>query len=428
MIDRLRKTLRFLGSLGWSVAPPNATRTQRHNFLNAQLEGLGVGLAMSAGPFISVLLTRLGATSTQVGLLSSLPGVAGIGLAIVAGRFLQARRNIVPWFSRLRLIALSAYTFTGLAPFFVPERYLVTSILVIWALAAIPQTFMSVAFSLVMNGIAGPKGRYDLMSRRWSILGVTQAVMIALAGWVLDQISFPLNYQLVFLVLSLGGVISFSFSRRIELPDQDPPRHTHGAGIRHAFTSTLGLVRAHPEFISFVSRRLVYLAGGLLGTPLFTLYFVRVLGASDSWIGAINTANTAVLLIGYSIWARQARTRGSRFVLFWTTLGLALYPVAVAVTRWTPAIVLYAALAGVFSAGINLVFFDLLMRTVPEDQNATFVAIDQSLQYIITVLMPIIGTILADQIGIAGALLVSGGLRLIGWALMVRYDPGPSKP
>jgi predicted MFS family arabinose efflux permease len=103
--------------------------------------------------------------------------------------------------------------------------------------------------------------------------------------------------------------------------------------------------------------------------------------------------------------------------LLWTTLGLAFYPALTAFTYRVELIVVYAGLAGIFQAGLDLVFFDELMKTVPPEYGATFVSLAQSLQYLSTVASPLIGTVLADQIGLGGALLVSAALRLMGFGL-----------
>ncbi len=63
-----------------------------------------------------------------------------------------------------------------------------------------------------------------------------------------------------------------------------------------------GLVRAHPDFVSFSIKRFVYLTGSTLAMPLFPLYYVREVNASDAAIGLINTAQTIVLLFGYYFW------------------------------------------------------------------------------------------------------------------------------
>jgi len=401
----------------WSIAPENVTPVQKQNFLKVQIDGIGIGLATAAAPFLPVFLTRLGATNFEVGLLTAMPAATGLFFAILVGRFLQSRRQVVPWYSGVRFLVVLCYALTGLAPFIVPKEYLVQAVLLIWAAATLPQTVVSVAFSVVMNAVAGPQHRYDLMSRRWTILGLATAITVAIAGQVLDRLSFPINYQLVFMGLSVGGLLSYAYSSRIELPDVAPPPRRPGQSLSQRFKGYVSLIRSQPAFVSFTAKRFVYLSGAALAAPLFPLYFVREVHASDAWIGIINTAQTAILLVGYPLWSRQWRVRGARFVLLWTTLGLTLYPALIAFTHRVEWIVLYAGLAGIFQAGLDLVFFDELMKTVPPEYSATFVSLAQSLQYLSTVASPLVGAFLADHIGLGGGLLVSAALRLIGFGL-----------
>lgn len=401
----------------WSAAPLGVTGVQRRNFIHVQADAIGVGLASAAAPFLAVLLTRLGATNFQVGLLTSMPAMTGLFLSIWVGRFLQSRRQIVPWFSIARFLAISAYGLTGLAAFIVPRDYLVQVVLIIWAAATLPQTIVSVAFTVVMNAVSGPTHRYELMSRRWSILGLVTSIAVAGAGQVLDQIGFPLNYQVVFIALSTGGIISLYFSSRIQLPDADPLPSQAGKPLGQRYREFIQLTLGERDFVRFTLKQLVYLSGTMLSIPIFPLYYVRVINASDAWIGIINTAQTAVTLIGYFLWTRSSRLRGTRFVLVWTTLGLTFYPALVALTHRVELIAFYAGLAGIFQAGLNLVFFDELMKTVPPKYSATFVSVAQGVQYFPAIIAPMLGSLFASHIGLGGALLVSALLRLLGFTL-----------
>jgi MFS family permease len=391
---------------------------QQRNRRYVQIDAIGVGLANAASPFLPVFLTRLDATSTQVGLLSSMPGVTGLLLAIPIGRFLQTRTFIVPWYSLARLLVISCYALTGLIPFFVPEELIVPAILMVWALATIPQTMVNVCFSVVMNAVAGPEGRFDLMSRRWSILGMTTAITVAIVGWFLDQVNFPINYQLVFLALSLGGLISYFFSSRITLPPaQAIPPNSQSHSIAGNIRDYLALIRSQPAFVSFTFKRFVYLTGIAFALPLFPLYYVREVQVSDTWIGLISTTQTAVLVIGYVLWVRQSHRRGSRFVLLICTFAVALYPALVALTTNNIVLVVLAGLAGIFQAGLDLVFFDELMKTVPPQFSPTFVSLAQSVQYLSAIFAPLIGTYIAEQFGISEALMVSSAIRMLGFVL-----------
>lgn len=395
---------------------------QKRNFRYVQIDAIGVSISNVAAPFLPVFLTRLGASNFQVGLLSSMPGVTGLILAILVGRFLQTRTNIVPWYSLSRLLVILCYALTGILTLTVSEQFVIIATLAIWAFATIPQTALAVAFSVVMNAVAGPEGRYALLSRRWAIFGLTGVIGTFIVTRLIDLVAFPLNYAMMFIVLSLGGFFSFYFSRKISLPDQvSPPLPDIRSPIQNA-KNYITLLRENPVFLSFASKRFVYFSAVVLSQPIMPLFLVRDVQATDAQIGTINMTFTLVMLVGYFLWPRVSRRRGGRFVLLATTIGMAFYPALSAATPQVSFIILYAGIAGFFQAGLDLVFFDELMKTVPAEYSATFVALAQSMQYLSMIMAPLLGTWLAEYIGLGGALWLSAGLRLIGFLLFLRPD------
>ena len=401
----------------WYTSPDVPPTVNKKNFINVEIDAVGIGLASAAAPFLPVFLTQLGATTFHVSLLTAMPAVTGFLLAIPVGRFLQGRRKIVPWFSAARLLVVLSYALTGLITFLLPRDMAVFGILGIWALATLPQTMVAIGFSVVMNAVAGPNSRYELMTRRWSILGFTTSVMVVLAGEILDRIGFPMNYQTVFMALSLGGLISYYFSSHIDLPDSEPPPAGDDLTLKQRIKEIANLIWSEKPFITFNYKRLIFLAGTAMAAPIFPIYFVKEVHASNAWIGIISTAQSAILIIGYFFWSRQSRQRGSRPVLAWTTLGLSLYPALVSQTHEVWLIAIFAGMAGIFQAGLDLVFFDELMKTVPVEYSATFVSVSQSIQYLSAIAAPIIGSFLAGTLGLGGALLVSASIRLLGFVL-----------
>ena len=398
------------------------TQIQKRNFRNVQVDGVGVSISNVASPFLPVFLTRLGASNFQVGLLSSMPGVTGLLLAIVVGRFLQTRKNIVPWYSLSRLMVILCFALTGALTLLIPKEYVIISTLVIWAFATLPQTALAVAFSVVMNAVAGPEGRYALLSRRWAIFGLTGVIGTFIVTRLIDLISFPLNYAIMFLVLSLGGFVSFYFSNQIRLPDQIPPPLSQSKSPRENIINYASLLRKNPAFVSFASKRFVYFSALVLSLPIMPLYLVREVQATDSQIGTVNMTMTLIMLVGYFLWPRVSKRRGGRFVLLATTFGMIFYPALSAATTRVDLIILFAGIAGLFQGGLDLVFFDELMKTVPAEYSATFVSLAQSMQYLSMIFAPLFGTWLAGFIGLGGALWLSAGLRLIGFLLFLKKE------
>ncbi len=314
------------------------------------------------------------------------------------------------------------FALTGILTLMISQKYVIIATLVIWALATIPQTAVAVAFSVVMNAVAGPEGRYDLLSRRWAIFGLTGVIGTFIVTRLIDLIAFPLNYAIMFLVLSVGGFVSFYFSNQIHVADQTPPSVFIGSsadGLRNYVT----LLRANPAFVSFISKRFIYFSALVLVQPIMPLYLVRAVHATDGQIGTVTMMTTLIMLVGYFLWPWLTRRRGSRLVLLATTFGMIFYPALSAATTNINMIILYAGVAGLFQAGIDLVFFDELMRTFPVEYSAMFVSLAQSTQYISMILAPLLGTWLANYIGLGGALRLSAGLSFVGFLLFLKRGP-----
>jgi hypothetical protein len=399
-----------------TATPPRLVINQdKQNFRNVQIDAIGVGLANAASPFLPIFLTYLEASTFQVGLLSSMPAFTGLLLAIPLGRFLQRQSNVVKWFSIARLIVVASYALTGLVSFFIPREILVNSILLIWALATIPQTLVAITFSVVMNAVAGPDRRFELMSKRWSTMGLTTTLAVLAFGQMLDRVIFPLNYQLMFIGLSLGGLISYYYSSHIVLPPSTPPPLQYSRDIRKQITEIKALVGNEKPFLSFMVKRLLVMSGIQLSAPLIPIYLVRVVKASDSWISIITMSQTAILIVGYFLWTRISRKNGSRTVLLWTTLGISLYPLLITFTVVPWQIALFAGIAGIFQAGLDLVFFDELMKTVPIEYSAVFVSVAQMMQFLAAIFAPMLGTLLADTISLQAGLIGAAILRFAGF-------------
>lgn len=382
-----------------------------------------MGIVNAAGIFFPVFLVRIGGTNLEIGLLTAIPALTGFLLAIPIGSFLQSRRNIVPWYSASRGLGQLVYAATAVAVAVLPANALVPVVLLIWALVTIPSTIGSVAFNVVMDGVAGPRGRYDLLSRRWSIMGLTTAITVAVTGQLLDLIGFSLNYQLVFFAFSASGLLAAWYSSRIRIPDHPPAEHIAGASRRDRVRHYVATIRAERPFLWFVARLWVITFGLRLAAPLIPLWYIREAHAPDAWIGLIGTAQSLALLVGYYAWRRLARRYATRRMLVVVTLGMALYPALLVLSRDLVSITVVTTYSSLIGAGFDLVLFDELMKTIPPKHGVKFSAFQTSLSNLAAIVAPLAGAVLADQIGIAPGLLVAAAITLAGALLFVTARP-----
>lgn len=398
------------------LSPGNAPADTRRNWVATQKEALAFGPTDAAGSFLPVLLARLGATNVQVGLLTAIPALAGFLLAVPVGHYLQGRRNAVPWYSRGRFINQLALAAIGFALVVVPLDRVVPVILVIIGISAVIGSFANFSFYAVMDGLSGPNGRYELMSRRWGMKGAATAVSLAVIGWVLAEVPFPHSYELVFIATAVAAAVGFRYARTFRIRDQ----------VRRPATALPVLARVglfgreilgERRFLGFLARHAVFTFGLSMAVPLIPLYYVRVLGVSDAWIGLIGTTQALLTMAGYFLWRRPARGRGGAWVLVPSTLGVAAFPAVLALAHLELAVAVLVGVYGVCLAGIELALFDELMKSIPSDQAVRFAALDQGASNFAGMTGPITGALLAAAVGIPAALMAAGGVGLIGAGL-----------
>ena len=392
---------------------------QRDNFKNVLRDGLAVGYATAGMPFLAVFLTRLGASNFEVGLLTSMPAFTGLLFAIPLGVWLQQKRNIIPWYSWTRFLQLSGFALTGVIPFLFPQEVWVSAIILVWGLITFPQAILTILFTVVMSSVAGNVSRFELLSRRWALVGMMTTVATLGIGEVLSRRNFPFNFQMVFLLVSIGAIFSLIFTSRLIIPENKPIL-TQGIKYLDRFRQIFASVRQYPAFLSFTFKRFIFLTGVAFAAPLFPLYYVRQANLPDISIAYITMANTVAMVVGYFFWLRFSRIRGSRPILLWTTLGISLFPIFIAFTTNSAVMILLAAVAGLFNAGLNLVFFDELMRNIPVDQSPSFVAFAQTTQYLTTMISPLVSAWLAQMFGLNTALIIAGMIQLLGFFLFTR--------
>jgi hypothetical protein len=400
--------------------PATPPSIKQLNYAAIQADSVFLGIVSASGTFLPVFLLRLGANGTAIGLLTAIPALTALVVAIPFGRWLQRRRNIVPWYSRLRLAGWCAFAAMAVAAAVLPPASAVPAMLAIWAVGSLPSAAGLVAFPIVMAGAAGPSGRFDLLGRRWAIAGAATAISVALGGQLLDLLPFPMNFELFFVGVTVAGVGSFLQSRRIVIADQPRPEAQSDEAMTQRLGGMARLVTARRPFVRYELQALVYTLGVGIAAPLLPLFYVHEVGAPDAWIGIIGAATSAGGVLGYLAARRLSIRRSGVNVLLPSLLVVAIVPAMQAALGWLPAVAAVAFVYGVGSAGAQLAMFDQLMRRIPLEHGVTFSSVDQSVQNLGFIVAPNLGGLLAVTIGVRFGLVVSAvvlGLAFLWFAI-----------
>ncbi len=382
-----------------------------------EIEVFWASLLSAAAAFNAAYALRLGASNAEIGLLSSIPALLALLITIPAGQFLNRRGRRMPWVIASLALARLGYLLVALIPFLPVSR---PGALVIWTLIALaaPTSFFGVGWNSMLADVVPERARARLFAIR-NILAaavVTAGTFVA-ARWLAVS-RFPINYQVVYLVGFVGSVLSTIYIMQMRVPDsvvapvpaQPITPRALLSGMRDAFGR-------HPDFTRIVVSTLAHGVGLWMIGPIYVLYYVRQLGASDAWIGTNAMIANLTPAIGYYIWQRIIARRGEKWALRLTISLIGFYPVLVGLTPNLTVILLWTALQGPIAAGINLGHFPLLLKVCPAEARPLYLGIYTTIMNIGAFIMPLVGVALADRIGFASVLIAGGVMCLLGSSL-----------
>lgn len=397
-------------AVAWQqIRSPLATREDR-NIRRLMVQTALVGIVQGGiVTFLPVFLVRLGASAVTVSLLTSLPALVTIVLALPAGALASRWRNMVRMSAAFFWALRFCYLLVGAAALLDPGNAPLL-IVAIWGLSAVPSTLGNAVFYDILADAVPPRRRPMVNGVRWALLGLVLAVSVALFGQILELLPFPGNYLLVFAASFVAGMLSTWFYSLIDIPLRQPPPRPGSLPWRARAAEFLQPLTEGGEFITFSAVTFVLRVGLFLPAGLYSVFWVRNLQASDAWIGLRATVESVALTAGYYFWGRLASRRGWPPVLVAAGVGVGICPVLTGLaTRERLSMLLgVALLGGFFASGFDVSLFEWLLKTMPADRRPRFVAMNTALANLVAFVGPIVGAAVAERIGIPPVLFASG--------------------
>lgn len=409
---RIANTLtRYLSPRLGNPLVPAAYRT---NFLHLYLDIAWFAMtAATVMSFVGVFITRQGALSWQLGLLSAGPGVMNLLFSMPAGRWLERRpvEKAVLWTA---ILARSAYVPWVVLPFFLPPMGQVWAVLVLTVLASIPSTALNIGFNTLFAEAVPPEWRGHVAGRRNALYAVIFIVVTLLAGWILNTLPFPLGYQAIFALGVVGAAMStvhLGFIRLQQLevsaldPQLPPVAHSPRPGLRlEVLRGAFGKV--------LLALALFHLTLFLPG-PLFPLYMVKGLQLTDTQISLGTALFYVAMLLGSVGLGRIVQRWGNQRVTGMGALLIACYPLVMALGRDVWAFIAASPFGGFgwALAGGAMVNW-LLERVSPTERAASLVWYNLAINAAM-LLGSLLGSAGGDWLGLRMALLVFASLRML---------------
>lgn len=404
----------------WHFFKINPSRTGDRNAWYLVLEMFWASILGSVATFNAAFAIRLGADNIQVGLLTSIPALLAVLVSIPAGRFLTRQSRRKPWVLGSLLAHRTGYVLVALAPWIhisgIEPGLLVVLIIVV---ISAPAHFFNVGWIALLADVVPEQRRAAVFAARNIINQATVSIVVFLCGQWLSQVVFPINYQVLYFTGYITSLVSMVYLLRLSVPDS-----MIGPISMEKVRTKLSLVERardvkklftdHPGFMRITLDTFLHGIGVWMASPLYALYFVRELGASDAWLGMNGTLASLGTIAGYSFWRWLISRWGEPLSLKRTIVLVGLYAVAVGLTPSLPVILIYGVINGLIVPGVNLSHFNTLLKVTPPEARPQYISIYQTMMNVGAFVSPLISVAIANQVGLAPTLIGAGLLSMIG--------------
>ncbi len=211
-----------------------------------------------------------------------------------------------------------------------------------------------------------------------------------------------MGYQANFLLAGLIGFGATAIFARIPEPPRQRPVATEAATGR----SPGPALRSHPQ-IRVVCGHRAHLEPGHHGGRAVPSASTRSLGASPARIGLLAAINSFAAIFGQRLWGRLT-DRGPEWVVLVAGWSIPSFRCSMPSCR-TRGSCAVEALSGFAWAGYGLANFSLLLELTPLEQRACYIALYQIAVFTAAFIGPLVGSALANSVGIVGLFWISAG-------------------
>lgn len=372
--------------------------------------------------------TRLGATSSDLGLIASLPPIVGFLTLIPFGIMtdhLRKKKTVV----MLSAFALSIiYVFVGMTAFLTTDRILVLIVLLV--IANIPMTLYNSSWQAFFSDVSLPSDRTMIYSYRTKMNTAVGIVFPLITGMILTAASgqgkilvHQIYYFLAFPLALCQCLVLYKTDKQTICEDAEMVRFSDiGRSIKVLFASK--------PFRAFLLVALVVYCGWELDWSLYFQAQFRYLHLNETQMSfiAVISAIAQFLTLGY--WSRLSHTKGIRFIFAIGAGGFAFCCTGMFISLLLTGEmqhVFYYVFQCIGSSAYSAFQLSLLLcllDVIPDGKKSLSIAIYNTILLFTNILMPYLGVVVYNRLGEnQNAMLITMGMiafvRMIGFVLAI---------
>jgi MFS family permease len=401
----------------WALSLPTSVhRNLRWYWLDGLFSAANDNIYLT---YLSVYILALGATRTQIGLLSSLSSLSA-ALLLLPGAFMVEK-----WGHRKQFTIIFGGGLARLMIFIIALLPLfVDAPAIVWfaiALAVTRDAFANLAFPAWMSitgDIIPLEGRGRYFGSRNFIMAIAGMLTTVLIGELITRSGSPLGYQIAMGIAFLFGMLgTFSFSRLVD-PKGD---HPQPAGTSMSFKAIWSDLRVQRIILALFGTTALWNFSLNVAGPFFTVYLVQNLGATAAMVGLTTVSSSVVgMLVQHRLGALSDRWGPRRLQLI-SMVAIPILPLLWIVATQAWHIIIVNAVSGVLWGAFSLASFNYLLDLFPDRLRARYSALYQIVVTLALAIGAAVGSLVITGIGYKGVFLISSVGRFIAALVFARF-------
>lgn len=416
----------MLNRLFRQTAVPKEYQT---NFIHLYLDIAWFGvLSGSTVNFMNIYATRIGATGLQIGLIGAMSAIVSLVLAIPSGRWLEKRHlgRAIFWSSVVYRIGFLGFIFL---PALFIDAVQVNLIIALTFLMAIPLTPLGVGFNALFAEVVPTEYRAHVAGVRNVMTAVTFMITSLISGYILELVTFPTGYQIVFGIGFIGAAMSslhLYFVKPIKkekapLHSQPTPAPTPQAESPRNLASLLRLDIWKTPYRNILLALFGFHFAQYLAIPIFPVFNVRELHLTDDEIGLATALFYLTVFLGSTQLRKIVHRLGNKRATGWGVILLAVYPIALAFTQNVTQFYLVSILGGFAWALVGGSYANYMLEHIPPDDRPPHLAWYNIVLNVAVLIGSLGGPAIANQIGLFSALILFGGMRALAGIAILKW-------
>ena len=425
------------------LPPPSATVRWNLRQLYWDILWFGV-LAGSTLAFLSVFTARLGASSLQIGLLSAGPALINLVFTLPAGHWLEGKPLIRAAFLSSLGQRAGYLVLVAIPWLFLQQQGQVWAVIGLILVMSLAGTFLAIAFNAMYAEVVPDEWRGRAAGWRNALVAISVTLTTLLSGYILDQIRFPLNYQIVFSIGAIGALMSsfhLSRVRSLEAGEMRPAGPTTGGeefSRAHWWDWLLQLSRKRDASRSgrkpLLRKDLIFSPFGLFmlgclafyvfqyfGIPIFPLFYVNSLHLTDGEISLGTAMAHGAMMVGSLFLSRLSVKLGHRRVMLLGVFLFAQFPLFLGFANNAAFFYIASLLGGLIYAFLNGGLVNRLMDRVPAGDRPAHMALHNMALNMGILIGSLSGPLFGEWIGLREALFLTAGLRVLAALLLWKW-------